>query len=106
MRSTLRIFNAENSEMQPAHCQSEDISAGVEGNAGCTCLQRLQYAASRKSVTNTEKKDNVRNFVRFNTPKNNSGLLNEAFFEEGYADDYVGDGLNGKDNYIGDGLDE
>ena len=50
--------------------------------------------------------ENVRNFVRFNTQKNNSGLLNEAFFEEGYADDYVGDGLDGKDNYIGDGLDE
>lgn len=30
----------------------------------------------------------------------------EAFVEEGYADDYLGDGLDGKDNYLGDGLDE
>ena len=29
----------------------------------------------------------------------------EAQFEDGYPDDYVGDGLDGADDYVGDGLD-
>ena len=28
-----------------------------------------------------------------------------AFDDEGYPDDYVGDGLDGSDDYVGDGLD-
>ena len=31
--------------------------------------------------------------------------LSEAPFDEGYPDDYVGDGLDGADDYVGDGLD-
>ena len=36
------------------------------------------------------------------------GLLDflfEALFDDGYPDDYVGDGLDGDDDYLGDGLD-
>ena len=29
----------------------------------------------------------------------------EAQFDDGYPDDYVGDGLDGTDDYVGDGLD-
>ena len=29
----------------------------------------------------------------------------EAQFDDGYPDDYVGDGLDGTDDYLGDGLD-
>ena len=29
----------------------------------------------------------------------------EAQFDDGYPDDYVGDGLDGDDDYLGDGLD-
>ena len=29
----------------------------------------------------------------------------EAQFDDGYPDDYVGDGLDGEDDYVGDGLD-
>lgn len=29
----------------------------------------------------------------------------EAQFEDGYDEDYVGDGLDGTDDYLGDGLD-
>jgi hypothetical protein len=29
----------------------------------------------------------------------------EARFDDGYSDDYVGDGLDGDDDYVGDGLD-
>ncbi len=29
----------------------------------------------------------------------------EAQFDDGYSDDYVGDGLDGTDDYLGDGLD-
>ena len=29
----------------------------------------------------------------------------EAQFDDGYPDDYVGDGLDGADDYVGDGLD-
>ena len=29
----------------------------------------------------------------------------EAQFDDGYLDDYVGDGLDGTDDYLGDGLD-
>ena len=29
----------------------------------------------------------------------------EALFDDGYDDDYVGDGLDGTDDYVGDGLD-
>ena len=29
----------------------------------------------------------------------------EALFDDGYPDDYVGDGLDGEDDYVGDGLD-
>ena len=29
----------------------------------------------------------------------------EALFDDGYPDDYVGDGLDGDDDYLGDGLD-
>ena len=29
----------------------------------------------------------------------------EAHFDDGYSDDYVGDGLDGTDDYVGDGLD-
>ena len=31
--------------------------------------------------------------------------LTEAQFDDGYPDDYVGDGLDGTDDYVGDGLD-
>ena len=31
--------------------------------------------------------------------------LSEAQFDDGYPDDYVGDGLDGADDYVGDGLD-
>ena len=30
---------------------------------------------------------------------------NEAQFDDGYPEDYVGDGLDGDDDYLGDGLD-
>ena len=30
---------------------------------------------------------------------------NAAQFDDGYSDDYVGDGLDGADDYLGDGLD-
>ena len=29
----------------------------------------------------------------------------EAQYDDGYDDDYVGDGLDGTDDYVGDGLD-
>ena len=29
----------------------------------------------------------------------------EALFDDGWSDDYVGDGLDGEDDYLGDGLD-
>ena len=29
----------------------------------------------------------------------------EALYDDGYPDDYVGDGLDGTDDYVGDGLD-
>ena len=29
----------------------------------------------------------------------------ESLFDDGYPDDYVGDGLDGDDDYLGDGLD-
>ena len=29
----------------------------------------------------------------------------EARYDDGYDDDYVGDGLDGTDDYVGDGLD-
>ena len=29
----------------------------------------------------------------------------DAQFDDGYPDDYVGDGLDGSDDYVGDGLD-
>ena len=29
----------------------------------------------------------------------------EAQYDDGYSDDYVGDGLDGTDDYVGDGLD-
>ena len=29
----------------------------------------------------------------------------DARFDDGYSDDYVGDGLDGTDDYVGDGLD-
>lgn len=29
----------------------------------------------------------------------------EAQFDDGYPDDYIGDGLDGTDDYVGDGLD-
>ncbi len=29
----------------------------------------------------------------------------EAQYDDGYDDDYAGDGLDGKDDYVGDGLD-
>ena len=31
--------------------------------------------------------------------------LSDAQFDDGYPDDYVGDGLDGTDDYVGDGLD-
>ena len=31
--------------------------------------------------------------------------LSDAQFDDGYPDDYVGDGLDGADDYVGDGLD-
>ena len=42
-----------------------------------------------------------------NRPRNGTGLDDddEALFEDGYPDDYVGDGLDGEDDYVGDGLD-
>lgn len=43
-------------------------------------------------------------------PRNQSRCIvpdddEEAQFDDGYPDDYVGDGLDGDDDYLGDGLD-
>lgn len=33
-------------------------------------------------------------------------LSDSPFYEDGYADDYVGDGLDGSSEYVGDGLEQ
>ena len=46
-----------------------------------------------------------------NSPSQNrgQGIIpaedDEALYDDGYPDDYVGDGLDGTDDYVGDGLD-
>jgi len=38
-------------------------------------------------------------------PRSPAPVDDEAQFDDGYPDDYVGDGLDGTDDYVGDGLD-
>ena len=38
-------------------------------------------------------------------PRSPAPADDEAQFDDGYPDDYVGDGLDGTDDYVGDGLD-
>ena len=38
-------------------------------------------------------------------PSDLASADNDAQFDDGYPDDYVGDGLDGTDDYLGDGLD-
>ena len=52
----------------------------------------------------------VMNVLNTRGPKHPQGVTpvdddDEAMFDDGYPDDYVGDGLDGDDDYLGDGLD-
>ena len=52
----------------------------------------------------------VMNVLDTRGPKQPRGITtvdddDEAQFDDGYPDDYVGDGLDGTDDYLGDGLD-
>ena len=46
---------------------------------------------------------NTRRSDGFRSPASSDD--DEARFDDGYSDDYVGDGLDGTDDYVGDGLD-
>ena len=50
------------------------------------------------------------NVLDTHDPKRHQGITtadddDEAQYDDGYDDDYVGDGLDGSDDYVGDGLD-
>ena len=52
----------------------------------------------------------VMNVLNTRGPKHPQGVTpvdddDEALFDDGYPDYYVGDGLGGDDDYLGDGLD-
>ena len=38
-------------------------------------------------------------------PRSPAPADDKALFDDGYPDEYVGDGLDGTDDYVGDGLD-
>lgn len=60
-------------------------------------LDFLFGSAVAMSILDTRKHDRPQSIV----PND----VDEAQFDDGYPDDYVGDGLDGSDDYLGDGLD-
>lgn len=60
-------------------------------------LDFLFGSAAAMNILNTQKHDRIQSIV----PDDDD----EAQFDDGYPDDYVGDGLDGADDYLGDGLD-